>query len=294
MWLAVALAVLPAQAQRLDFDVASIKRSDPGGGSGISGGPRGGPGSNDPGRVVYTNVTLTFLLGSAYDIRRMQLAGVEKWMDTDLFDVEAKVPQGAGKDDLRIMTQNLLLDRFGMKVHRETKEMPIYALVVAKGGSKLKPAQEKSPTTEKDGSVRMGGIGEGCPAIRVGAGVAPNLSKGYMVFVNGRACMVSFSQSTKWLADSLAPRLGRPVVDSTGLTGEYAFQLLFDPGGTSMPGPMAPPPPGAQPRGPAPDGDSLPDLFTAIQQQLGLKLESRRGPVETLVIDHAEKTPKEN
>jgi uncharacterized protein (TIGR03435 family) len=206
----------PARAQRPEFEVASIERSEPGGGCGISGGPRGGPGSEDPGRLTYSNLTLSFLLRSACDLRRTQLLGVQQWMDSDMFQVEAKVPAAATKADLRVMTQNLLLDRFGMKVHRQTKEMPIYALVVAKGGPKLKPAQEKSPTEEKNGSVRMAGFGEGCPAIRVGAEVAPNLSKGYMVFVNGRACMVAI----KWLTDSLAPRLGRTVVDSTGVTSE--------------------------------------------------------------------------
>ena len=291
-------------AKRLEFEVASIKPSPPPN----TGGPmrfgiNGGPGTKDPGRVTGQHATLSYLLTYAYDMRRTQLSGVQEWMDRDMFDITAKVPQGATKEQTKVMLQNLLIDRFRLAEHRETKEMPIYALVVAKGGPKLQPAEDPAAPSSaaKESAPAAGPLrfhmgADGCPDIPQSS-AAPGTPKGFMVFVNGRACMIAANQTINWVADMLTPHVGRQVVNMTGLEGQYAFRLRFDPGDRAMIGPVAPPPPGggdAVARVPRPDADQFPDLFTAVQEQIGLKLESRKGPVELLVIDHLEKTPTEN
>jgi uncharacterized protein (TIGR03435 family) len=291
-------------AKRLEFEVASIKPSLPPGSGPGRFGIEGGPGTRDPGRLTGSHATLSFLLTYAYDVRRNQLSGVQEWMDRDMFDFAANVPEGATKEQVKAMLQNLLIDRFKLAVHRETKEVPIYALVVAKGGSKLKPAETPpaASASPKEGAQPVGPArfhmgADGCPdgvPMRAAAG---DTRQGYMLFINGRACLIAMNQTTNWVAEMLAPHIGRQVVDMTGLEGEYAFRLRFDPGGRVMTGPVAPPPPGGgdgAARVPTPDADQFPDIFTAVQEQLGLKLESRKGPVDLLVIDHLEKTPTEN
>jgi uncharacterized protein (TIGR03435 family) len=153
----------------------------------------------------------------------------------------------------------LIEDRFQLKIHRETKEMPVYALVVAKNGTKLKA-----------------NAGEPGPRLRMGRGQ-----------LNGTKVPL------KMLVQQLAQQLGRPVVDKTGLTGDYDFTLTWTPqpgeGGAMFAGPGGP----GGPEGPPPSDPDGPSIFAAIQEQLGLKLESDKGPVEILVLDQVEK-PTEN
>ena len=300
--IACACALGQEASKRLEFEVASVKPSPPPGTGPMRFGIQGGPGSSDPGRLTCSHATLSYLLTYAYDVRRNQISGTQEWMDRDMFDVAAKVPEGATKEQVRTMLQNLLIDRFRLAAHRETKEMPIYALIVAKGRPKVEPAENAAPaTTPKPDAapsapVRLQMGPDGCPEVRVPPGASSAMSKGFMIFMNGRACLTASSQTMTWLAEQLTPRLGRLVVDMTGLKGEYAFRLRFDPGGAAAPGPMAPPPPGKGDTAarPVPDTEPFPDVFAAVQEQLGLKLESRKGPVDLLVIDHLEKTPTEN
>ena len=282
-----------AASKRLEFDVASIKPSPPVNGS-IHFGVEGGPGTKDPARMTGTHVTLSYLITTAYDVRRNQLEGAQQWMDSDMFALTAKVPDGATKEQAKVMLQNLLIDRFHLATHRETREMPIYALLVAKGGPKLSLAEPEPGTAPKEGESPAGP-----QRIRLGADGCPTPSslrsgKGSMIFINGRACVAATRQTLDWLAQLLAPRVGRMIVNMTGLQGEYAFRLRFDPSGgaaTMAPGRGGP---DTTPLVREPDAEQFPDIFTAVQEQLGLKLESRKGPVELLVIDHLEKTPTEN
>jgi bla regulator protein blaR1 len=197
---------------------------------------------------------------------------------TDHFDIQAKVaPEDAPKlDKLKRgermeMLQPLLEDRFNLKFHHETREMPVYMLVVAKGGSKLK---EASP----EGAVPDGG------PPRRGMMMSPGSLE-----ANGA--------QIDMLAHALSGQVGRTVIDKTGLTGKYDFDLHFTP--QNMPPGMGPGP-GPGPTGGSPGADappppdtSGPDLLTALQEQLGLKLESEKGPVDVIVIDHIDK-PSEN
>jgi uncharacterized protein (TIGR03435 family) len=276
------------------FEVASIKPAAPQDGHMIRMGMKGGPGTPDPGRFTAENLDLISLIAQAYDVKRFQVSGAS-WMASTRFDINAKVPAAATKEQFRLMLQNLLAERFKMTLHREKKEAPIYELVVAKGGPKLKesapPSDEASarepeppgpPKLDKEGIPVF-------PAGRQGAmiGFAPG----------GRARLQAMGQTMDQFINMLSNQVDRPVIDETGLKGKYDFSLSFamEMGmGRGMMG-LPPPPPGdGGPAATAPDGEAGPTLFTALQEQLGLRLEAKRGPVDILVIDRMEKTPTEN
>jgi bla regulator protein BlaR1 len=213
------------------------------------------------GRVSMKNVTLRLLIEMAWDLRDHQFIGAQGWLDTEHFDILAKpeteIPRTPeGRELQQRMIQTLVAERFGLVFHRETKEMPVYALVPAKNGPKLATS---APDTQASSLMNRGKLE--CKRTK-----------------------------TSVLAKMLASTLGRSVVDQTGLTGDYDFTMEWVPDmGESM-GPKGLPegPPKEAPQ--APDG---PSLFTAIQEQLGLKLESQKGPVEMFVIDRAAR-PSEN
>jgi uncharacterized protein (TIGR03435 family) len=294
-------ALALAQAPSPTFEVATIKPAAPQGPGRFMIGMSGGPGTRDPGQMTFSNVNLSMLVANAFDVRDYQV-NAPAWMDSERFDIVAKVPQGATRDDVRKMILNLLTERFKMKIHKESKEAAIYALIVGKNGPKLKESsKEEAPPT--DGDAPGGGRGpigppqrdkNGFPVLRGG--------RGNLIFMgpNGRLQMTSGHATMAMLAATLSGQIGRPVVDQTGLAGEYDYQLEFTREGLAMPKgmPMMGPPPGGDGgRGPAPTGDggeAGPSIFTAVQEQLGLRLESRKGPVELIVVDSAEKTPTEN
>lgn len=251
--IAAAVAV-PAQKS---FDVATIKpvaasdhrvaiRMLPGGGFSADG------------------ISLQMLITIAYDVRDFQISGGPQWMKTDRYVVNAKA-EGLGErvDPAvnREMLRTLLEDRFQLKLHRETKEMPVYALVAGKGEHKMKPSDTAGG--EQRRGFRMG---------------------------RGQATLQGATMPA--LAGILAQNLGRPVTDKTGITGAFDIELHWTPEPGQGGGPFggAPPPPGAFT---TTSDTSGPSIFTAVQEQLGLKLESEKGPVETLVIDSASK-PTEN
>lgn len=264
MVLAACLAYGQTGDRRPAFEVASVKASLTAGGRFSM---SGGPGTADPGRIVYSNVPLRIVLLSAYGVRNYQLTGPD-WLNTLRFDITAKVPPGAGLEQFQAMLRNLLETRFRMALHRELKEMPVYALLLAKRGTRLKavavqPADEQIATAHGEGP-------DGFPKLSMP-------SSGIVIETkNGAARITANASPLAKFADFLSGRTGRPVLDQTGLDGYYSFALYFTPEG-------------------APTGDSAgPDIFGALEQQLGLRLEARRAPVELLVIDHAEKIPTEN
>jgi uncharacterized protein (TIGR03435 family) len=216
-----------------EFEVASIHRSDP---DHVGFQAYFLPG----GKFTAMTAPLKNLVGFAYQLREHQVTGGPGWIDTEPFDISAKADAPANDDQLHQMVQALLADRFQLKFHRETKEQPVYTLVLAKSGPKLKEVKT---------------VGRG-----VGIGMRGRL--------NGNGA------DMETLASVLSTRLGRSVVDRTGLKGFYDFVVTW------TPDEVQPDTPG-------------PSLFTALQEQLGLKLESSKGPVEILVIDHVEK-PTEN
>jgi uncharacterized protein (TIGR03435 family) len=210
-----------------------------------------------------TGVTLKFLIAEAYHVRAYQIPGGPGWIGTERWDLRAKVEGIEGRlqrDQFDTMFRTLLEDRFQLKVHIDTKEMPVYALVVGKNGSKL-IAHTASPSSP--------------------AGTSNS----------GRGSLTVEKEGTARLANLLSLQLGRTVIDKTGLKGEYDFKLewAYEQG---QGGPEAFGLPPDSPRTPPVEANG-PSIFTAVQEQLGLRLESQKGPVEILVIDHAEK-PSEN
>jgi uncharacterized protein (TIGR03435 family) len=218
---------------------------------------RGGP------SFTAVGVTLKFLIVHAYDVRAFQVSGGPGWIGTEGWDIRAKAEGIKGRlqrDQFDTMFRALLEDRFQLKVHSETKEMPVYALVVGKNGSKLTPHTGGPPSPAE----------------------ASNSGRGSLSVKKG---------STAALASLLSLQLGRTVIDKTDLKGEFDFKLEWahERGQGGMESLGLPPDP---PR-PQPADSNGPSIFTAVQEQLGLRLESRKGPVEIIVIDHAER-PSEN
>jgi uncharacterized protein (TIGR03435 family) len=289
------------------FEVASIKPAamptPDGRGRVAIGGPSGGPGSKDPGRVRYPFTTIRNLMTIAYDVKDFQISGPGT-IDSERFEVTATMPPETTKQQFAVMMQHLLEERFGLKVHRETRELPMYSLTVAKGGPKMTESKvDAAANADPNGAplpLPPGGpkIGpDGFPILPVGgrAGL-------FMIMMPGRSRLTAQQQTMQDLANRLSQQLARPVTDATGLTAKYDFVLTFSNEGiTGLMGGMAPPPPpppGGGAGGPdnvfVPQGDPPPDVFHAVQSQLGLKLDAKKGPVETIVVDKVEKTPTEN
>lgn len=298
------LSTLAAGAQT--FDVASIKPSAPPDASGrMRSIMSGGPGSDDPGRITYEGVPLKLLLTNAFNVKGYQIGG-PSWLDTERFDITAKVPTGTTKEQARIMMQNLLAERFKISLHHESKEMASHVLTTGRNGPKMKvaePEPPKDPNASEDPPARqpipqMGKLPmgkDGFPEFPKGSGGHGGNS---MIMMNGKAKLVCPSCTMSSFLDMLGNQTDKPIVDMTGLTGKYDFTLIFEPErnmgmAMALKGAMPSPPPGA---GPAPEGadETAPALTTAVQDQLGLKLEPRKAPLDLIVIDHLEKTPTEN
>ncbi len=235
-----------------EFEAASIKPSAPAPMGEMRIGIQMLPG----GRISMSGVTVKILIQRSYGVRDFQIIGGPAWMGSERYDITAKPEGAATPDQVKLMTQALLADRFKLQFHRETKELPTYALVVGKGGQKFHESEVVPEGSDKPRGTR----------ISVGRG---------QFELNGAAMAA--------LANQLGQVLGRSVIDKTELTGNYDFKLewtLDESQGAIRPaGGEAPPP----------SDNSGVSIFTAVQDQLGLKLEATKGPVEILVIDRAEK-----
>jgi uncharacterized protein (TIGR03435 family) len=301
-------------ATPLSFEVASIKPAAP---------PVDGRlmirMGGDPGRLDYNNVSLKDLIRQAYGVKDYQISGPD-WMASTRFDVVAKLPADTPRSKVPEMLQALLAERFKVTIHRETKELPMYALVVGKNGPKMKESEVDPNAPPPDGGPGPGGPsangGPGPAGGAAGGGVrmskdgtpqfAPGPARGPMMMMNGRGHVSAKMMNMDSLVNLLARQLDRPVVDQTGLKGNYDFDLDYTPDegqrGMGFIAGVPPPPPG----GGAPGGGeghvpsaSNPDangvsLLTAVQSQLGLKLDARKGAVELIVVDNVEKIPTEN
>jgi uncharacterized protein (TIGR03435 family) len=268
-------------AAKLEFEVASIKPSvAPSGGRGMNVGMQGGPGTTDPTQITYSNMTLKLLIMTAYNMKTYQVTAPDWTNEGQRFNIAAKVPEGASKEDLRAMLQNLLAVRFQTKAHLDKKEMQAFALVVAKGGVKMKVSEEKPP----DPNGAAGPPTPGPPKFDKDG--FPIVSGNGMILEtqNGRSRLAAKQASIAQICNFLGIQYARPVIDQTGLTGKYDYHLEFAPEN-------APPPDAGSP---ATSGDPAPTLLMAIQDQLGLKLEAKKLPVDIVVVDHIERTPTEN
>ncbi len=265
------------------YDVATIK-----------------PTSGSDGRIAFmfvpdgislSGVPVQMLLREAFHVEDDHILGAPGWVKTNRWDVQAKVaPEDAPKlenlkfDERRSMIVPLLVERFNLKYHHETRELTGYALVVAKGGPKMKlsEVQPPPPDTKPPDAGANPKPGDAAPQ-------RPQQRR--MLRMNGRGHLEAEGSSTEMLARVLSDQLGRTVTDKTGLTGSYDYTLQWTPDD-------APPPMPGGADGGAPHNDNNadaigPSLITAVQEQLGLKLESTKGMADVIVIDHID-LPSEN
>jgi uncharacterized protein (TIGR03435 family) len=264
---------LAQTSQRLpSFEVASVKQN-------TSGGSRTSMRTQPGGRFVVTNARLKGLIATAFEMADspslvdVRIPGGPDWVGSERYDINAKAniefrpsPDGPPRE-LLLMMRSLLEERFKLKTHRETRELPIYELVVARADRRLGP-EMRQPAADCDAAIA--------------AGIPPPRQPGEPPpcgLMAGPARTIAGGATMQQLAANLTVRLERFVFDKTGLTGRFAFTLAFTPDRM----PTEAPPPGIPPIDP-----NGPSLVTALQEQLGLKLEPARGPVDVLVIDSVE------
>jgi uncharacterized protein (TIGR03435 family) len=243
------------------FEVASVKPAPPPT-PGMIKMQMGG----DPGMIDYKNVSLKSVIARAYEVKEFQVSGPD-WLDTERFDILAKTPPHTPKEQIPVMLRGLLAERFNLTTHPEQKVMPVYAMVVAKNGFKLKPVEDTP-----DGRVRM--------------------------TMGPKGRQMSGPTTLAALAGTLSQMIDRPVVDQTGIDGTYDVDLEWVPDEREGGGMMAKMKGMAEQASGDPHGDpSGPNglsLFGALEEKLGLKLEARKSPVAILVVDHAERVPTGN
>lgn len=275
----IALLAGCAWAQGPAFEVASVKPSPPvKPGERVYYGPaRGGPGTPDPTQITWAYARFLDLLMTAYDVKNYQISG-PGWLESERYDVSVRVPAGATQEQVRVMWQNLLAERFGLMLHHEPREFKVDELVIAKGGSKLKESAEDAaavmsgkPPELKDGKVSGPGM---IISIMPGAGGAT-------------AHAYAHAMPIARLTSLVGNEVHLPVLDKTGLDRLYDFTLEF---AWRLPGA----PPTDAPPLDAPPLDTGPDLDAALQQQLGLRLVASKATLDVIVIDQAEKVPTAN
>jgi len=252
-------------AQRPTFEVATIKRN-------VSVSDSAFVRTQPGGRLSVGNNSLRNIIRNAYRLQNFQIVGGPDWINTERWDIVAKADGNTKPEDLLVVLQNLLADRFKLVVHREMRDSPIYALVLARTDGRLGPQLKVSSTdcAAMIAAARASGVPPAPPA-----GGGPQCGTR---MVAGR--MLTSSTTMSDLARNLSPIAGRSIVDKTGLTANFDLDLKWTP---------EPPPGAAGADAPRPAGDDTVSLFTAIQEQLGLKLDPQRGPVDTLVIDSAQR-----
>lgn len=260
----------------LRFEVASVKPAVPSPPPGIPTLGIPGPNNKDPGRFSG-QLNLLSLILTAYEIPLYRMANTDERF-TVLVDVEAKMPVDTTREQFNVMLQNLLADRFGLKVHWMSKDINMYTLVVAKGGPKVKAAAPDSPRSSENapGPSRVGPDGFPIPPPGNGywMGAAPGGSK---------IGLRRHNETAAEMAHTIGLNLDGPVTDATGLTGRYDYTIFWSSLATVAALGFDP---GADPDGPS--------IFDAVEQQLGLKIEKRKAPVQMLVVDHVDKKPTEN
>lgn len=306
-----ASATAPAAPGKLTFDVASVRPAAPMDQATIMASLRAGRRPESARveglRATFTYMSLKELIAYGYKVRTYQITGPD-WMVTERFDIQARLPEGASRDDVPAMLQALLIERFKIAAHRETKEHPVLGLMVGKGGSKVQDASAALPPIDDDaplkpgetkvdsvdGPIRLLRNPDGSTTYNMGAKGSFTLridgQNGTMHLTASGMTMRGFAT----MLTSLGGGDGRQVVDMTGLTGHYELAVDFSLSdlaaslrdqGIDIP---------TGPAGPAasdPTGDST---VSDALGKLGLKLEKSKAMVEQLVVDHVEKTATEN
>jgi uncharacterized protein (TIGR03435 family) len=258
-----AVVIAAAQSPPPSFEVASVKENK-------SGSTTVGMAPLALGRLRFTNMPLRFILHESFAVMEHQLIGIPAWADAG-FDITATYPADAPgtADDARARLRTLLADRFGLKTHRETREIPVYSLVMARKDGSPSPQLVRSTIDCQQWMAEQRpqmGAGSASP-------VAPGGKRPVCLMLTTRRFVTAGTQTMQQLANVLQPLTGRPVLDRTGLSGAFDFDLQW----TSAP--VAPA------AGAAPPPDDGPSIFVAVQEQLGLRLEPGRAPFDVVVID---------
>lgn len=237
-----------------------------------------GAGYRPGGRFVAGNAPVTFLIQRAYAVQSFEVAGGPSWISTDGYDIEAKPEGNIDQTQMWLMVRTLLADRFKLSMHHETRNLPVYDLQAMRGGLKLPPPQGRACT---DALTTLPERGQPRPAPPCGAGV---IGSGKGLAIEG------ISVSMPAFAKLLSAIMGREVIDKTGFTGRFAphLEFAFDDALIGVPNPV-----GLDASGQPADPAAKPSIRTALQEQLGLKVEASTGPVDVFVIDHVER-PAEN
>lgn len=312
---AVALAALAQPpAAPLAFEVASIKPADQITPAMVQAGKMHVGLNVDRARVDIGYLSLFDLLCLAYKVKAYQVEGPD-WMRVQRFDILAKMPEGATKDDVPVMLQGLLKERFHVELHHDKKDHPIYALIVGPGGVKMKEAEPEPTAPAEPKPLEKGEmvLGSGENQVRMKqssdgrSGVAQTAKAGAVKYSVSPEGMMHYEYSRlamSDLADALSQFLDKPVMDMTGLTGKYQVALDFSmqdmmavarKNGVAIP-PGAAGGGGGDGRGAPAEAASDPgssSMFNAVKI-LGLKLDSRKAPMDIIVVDKADKMPTDN
>lgn len=304
-----------AEKPKLQFEVASIKQAPPLNPAAIAAGKVKIGMSVEQGRVEIGSLAVSDLITLAYKLKPNQLTQLD-WMKDPMnvqrFDIVAKMPEGATKDDVPQMIQGLLADRFGLKMHKDTREGQVMALTVAKGGAKLKESVKEDPATppkeEKGGNViNFGGGTMRQSGNSMEMKVKDQPGKIKMSMADGKMHYTITEATMDRFCEMLSQFVGQPVSNQTGLKGNYDVQFdltMADMMAMAQKAGVAIPPDAARalgggaadPNRPA-DAASDPAASGGVMaslQQLGLKLEKGKGPVDHYIIDHVEQKPTEN
>jgi uncharacterized protein (TIGR03435 family) len=284
-----------APEPKLEFEAASVRQAAPPAPGEVFG-MFGGPGSTDPERVRFRGASLQSLLVRAFDLPLSRLSAPD-WLETTQFDITAKLPAGATAKQVNRMLRSLLVDRFKLVARTEKRDFPVYDLVVAKGGIKMKVSTAEPPPppasrgpVEADPAKAAAAAAALQAQIRANRGAVDkdgfpalpddNIATQRTGVNNGRAWANARGQTVEQIATILQRNgglgVGARVTDKTGLTGRYDFKLEYASAVSTA------------------SDDPLPDVFSAVQSQLGLKLEKGTAQFDVLVIDHIEKTPTDN
>jgi uncharacterized protein (TIGR03435 family) len=281
-----------ASTSNIAFEAASVKPAGPAVGNEVSGAMHGGPGTSDPGRITIHRATLSDLLARAYDVQRDQISGPAWIEDREefVYRIDATFSPNTTKEQFHSMFRNLLAERFHVRLHQETKTRPGYELTVAAGGPKLKEwipdtnAVPGKPGVDEKGFLKLPpGSGLGLVMPRGGGVGAIRISYRQTMAEFCRSLGAEINMANRTPIGGVQAR----VIDKTGLTGKYQFTLEFAGSFGS---------PEGEPSTPvASDPTGAPDLLTAIEKQLGLKLVKVKDiSVDMVVVDSADKVPTEN
>jgi uncharacterized protein (TIGR03435 family) len=272
----ISRAAPDARAQPSDrFEAASVKRVDiPVLSAGVPVFPvMGGVGTSSPHRITYHGTWLMPLIAEAFGVRADQIAG-PAWLRTERYDIIANIPDGATRDQFNLMLRTLLRERFGLRFHIVSKPSPVFALRIAKNGPQMKStahsAKEATPSSGSFGTPDA----RGCPN-------PPSDFQGMVSLpAPGEMCWTGRDVPIQNLAQLLERPAGRPIVDETGLTGRYDFKIFFEvrsrPGDANV------------------AVSSAPSVFAAVEEQLGLTLESASASFDYFMIDSIERDPTDN